>query len=78
MMNVQINNFPQSATHMKWIICRVADGAVWFYGAWSHRYEAAARAQAHEVGGFVVENTAWLQHFRALTLEIGADLLIEM
>ena len=61
MMNVQINNFPQSATHMKWIVCRAVDGAVRFYGAWPHHNEADALAQAREVGGFVVENTAWLK-----------------
>lgn len=61
MMNVQINNLPESATHCKWIVCRAVDGAVWFYGAWSYDRTEAARAQAVEVGGFVVENTAWLK-----------------
>lgn len=61
MMNVQINNFPQSAAHMKWIVCRAVDGAVWFYDAWRYREQDAAQAQAREVGGFVVENTAWLK-----------------
>ena len=61
MMNVQINNFPESAAHMRWIVCRAVDGAVWFYGAWPYHNEADALAQAREVGGFVVENTAWLK-----------------
>lgn len=61
MMNVQINNFPQSAAHMKWIVCRAVDGAVWFYGAWRYDDQSATEAQAREVGGFVVENTAWLK-----------------
>lgn len=61
MMNVMINNFPQSASHMKWIVCRAVDGAVWFYGAWHYDYREQAEEQAREVNGFVVENTAWLK-----------------
>jgi hypothetical protein len=61
MMNVQINNFPQSAIHMKWIVCRAVDGTVWYYDAWHYDRQSAAEAQAREVDGFVVENTAWLK-----------------
>ena len=60
MMNVQINNLSEYATHRKWIVCRVVDGGVWFYDAWAYDHEAEAQAQAREVGGFVVENTTWL------------------
>ncbi len=61
MMNVMINNMPESAAHRKWIVCRAVDGAVWFYDAWAYDLEADALAQAREVGGFVVENTTWLK-----------------
>lgn len=60
-MNVMINNFPKTAEHSKWIVCRAVDGEVWFYGAWMYDHEDDARAQAREVNGFVVENTAWLK-----------------
>ena len=61
MMNVIINNFPQSAANYKWIVCRAVDGAVWFYGAWHYDAQAQAEEQARAVDGFVVENTAWLK-----------------
>lgn len=61
MMSVQINNLPETATHRKWIVCRVVDGAVWYFGAWAYDHEDEAHAQALEVDGFVVENTAWLK-----------------
>ena len=61
MMNVKINNMSETATHRKWIVCRAVDGDVWFYDAWMYDHEEDARAQAREVNGFVVENTAWLE-----------------
>ena len=61
MMNVQINNVSESATHRKWIVARAVDGEVWFYDAWAYDREDDARAQAREVNGFVVENTTWLK-----------------
>lgn len=61
MMNVMINNMSETATHRKWIVCRAVDGEVWFYDAWRYDLEEDARAQAREVNGFVVENTAWLE-----------------
>ena len=61
MINVQINNLPETAAHRKWIVCRAVDGEVWFYDAWMYDREEDAHAQAREVGGFVVENTAWLK-----------------
>ena len=60
MMNVMINNMPQTATRRKWIVCRAVDGTVWFYDAWDYEHEEDARAQACEIDGFVVENTKWL------------------
>ena len=61
MMNVKINNLPTKLDRYQWIVCRAVDGDVWFYGAWYHGQEADAHAQAREVEGFVVENTAWLK-----------------
>lgn len=61
MMNVKINNLSERATHRKWIVCRVVDSDVWFYDAWPYNHEEGAKAQALEVGGFVVENTDWLK-----------------
>ena len=61
MMNVMIDNFPQSAAHRKWIVCRAVDGAVWFYGAWRYDERMQADEQARAVDGFVVENTTWLK-----------------
>lgn len=61
MMNVMINNMPETAKHCKWIVCRAVDGSVWFYGAWAYDREDDAMAQAREVNGFVVENTVWLK-----------------
>ena len=55
MMNI-INNLPQYATRCHWIVCRVVDGAVWFFSAWDAAHEADARRQAAEFDGFVVEN----------------------
>ena len=60
MMNVKINNMPESATHRKWIVVRIADATAWFYDAWAYDHEDDAYAQAREVGGLVVENTRWL------------------
>lgn len=60
MMNVMINNLSETATHRRWIVCRAVDGEVWFYAAWYYDQEVEARAQAREVGGFVVDNTTWL------------------
>ena len=61
MMNGMINYMSETATHRKWIVCRAVDGEVWFYDAWMYDHEEDARAQAREVNGFVVENTAWLE-----------------
>lgn len=61
MMNVMINNISETATHRKWIVCRAVEGEVWFYDSWPYNHEGDARAQAREVEGFVVENTAWLE-----------------
>ena len=61
MMNVMINDMNKTATHRKWIVCRTVDGEVWFYDAWAYDHEDDARAQAREIEGFVVENTAWLE-----------------
>lgn len=61
MMNVTINNFPQSAACRKWIVVRAVDGEVWFYDAWAYDHKDDAFTQAREIGGFVVENTAWLK-----------------
>lgn len=61
MMNVQINCVPDFATRRKWIVCRAVDGTVWFYDAWMYDKEENAHAQSRRVGGFVVENTAWLK-----------------
>lgn len=60
MMNVMINNLPGIAMHRRWIVCRAVDGGVWFYDAWASECEGSAYAQAREINGFVVENTAWL------------------
>lgn len=70
MMNVKINNFEGIATHRKWVVCRAVDGEVWFYDAWPYDREADAYAQAREINGFVVENTAWLKDvFKSLNLD---------
>lgn len=61
MMTVKINNMSESAKHCRWIVCRVVDGQVWYYGAWHYDRETEAQEQAREVGGFVVENTDWLK-----------------
>lgn len=61
MMNVAINNMPESAAHRKWIVVRAVDGDVWFYDAWAYDHEADAHTQAREINGFVVENTDWLK-----------------
>ena len=61
MMNVMINNVSETAAHRKWFVCRAVDGEVWFYDAWAYDHEEDARTQACEVGGFIVENTAWLE-----------------
>lgn len=60
-MNVMINNMSETAAHRKWIVCRAVEGEVWFYDAWQYDHEDDAHAQAREIDGFVVENTAWLE-----------------
>jgi len=61
MMTVQINNIAEFASRCRWIVCRAVDGAVWFYDAWADAKKDKAFAQAQEVEGFVVENTAWME-----------------
>lgn len=50
MMN--INNLPEYANNYKYIVCRVVNGALWFWGAYNEQSRAAEAAAA--VGGTVV------------------------
>lgn len=50
MMN--INNMPEYANKYQYIVCRVVNGALWFWGAYNEKSRAAEAAAA--VGGTVV------------------------
>ena len=53
-MNVKIENVPSYAKEHKFIVARVDDGLLWFWGAFDE--ECRAKEVADEVDGVVVEN----------------------
>lgn len=50
---VAINNFPDDATKLKYIVARYFDKKWWYWG--TYEYEENAYLAAEEIGGFVFE-----------------------
>ena len=49
---VKVNNLPEYAKNYNWLVCRVVDGALWFWGAFNDHDKAFETAM--DVGGVVV------------------------
>ena len=52
MMNVHINNLKEYAKEHKYIVAKVIDNELWFWGAWDDMLKA--EKVAHELGNAVV------------------------
>ena len=52
MYEIFINNKPAYAHQYEYIVARLVDGELWFYGAWNDKAEADE--VAHEVDGLVL------------------------
>jgi len=52
MMNVHINNLKEYAKEYKYIVAKVIDNELWFWGAWDDLLKA--EKVAHELGNAVV------------------------
>lgn len=53
MCNVYVNNMPDYAN--QFVVCRLVNGELWFYGSWSEKKKAEKIASEFE-NGIVVEN----------------------
>lgn len=51
---MSVMNMPEYANNKKYIVARVYNGELYFWGAWDMKEEA--RNAADEIGGVVVEN----------------------
>lgn len=49
-----INNMPAYASDFTYIVARLCENELWFWGAWDD--EAVAYQVAAEIGGLVVQN----------------------
>lgn len=49
---IKINNLPEYAHHYNWLVCRVVENELWFWGAFNKHDDAFEVAL--EVGGVVV------------------------
>lgn len=56
-IEVEVNNLPKSAENYKYIVARLVDGGLWFYGAWNaEHYEKAKQAAGEFENGILLEN----------------------
>ena len=49
---IKVNNLPEYAKNYNWLVCRVVDGELWFWGAFKDHDKAFEVAM--DVGGVVV------------------------
>lgn len=51
---MRINNMPEYAFHKQYVVARVYNGELYFWGAWDTKEEAGNAAD--KIGGVVIEN----------------------
>lgn len=54
MNGYKINNMPETASHYEFVVARLVDDELWYYGAYSDGFKA--EQVACSVGGIIVHN----------------------
>lgn len=55
MIGVVINNMPNLGRDTKYIVCRLYDCRLWYYGQWSKEFYEQAKKVAETIHGVIVE-----------------------
>lgn len=54
-LTATVRNLPADLDRFGWVVAKVWDGELWFYGAWFIGQEAEAKAQARAEGGVALK-----------------------